>query len=124
MDKGFGQNVQWDIPLLEGYNYSFLKNISKRESMDTNLWDAVNPSIVSTIFKNKSSIVIVSGWSYFSDILTIVTACLLGRRIWLRAENPLNQELKKSSKTLFIKKLILGKLLFPLIDKFLYIGTE
>src|SRR6202453_2686290 len=24
VDKGFGVHVQWDTPLLEGYNYSFL----------------------------------------------------------------------------------------------------
>lgn len=28
IDKGFGVEVKWDIPLLEGYNYKFLKNNS------------------------------------------------------------------------------------------------
>jgi hypothetical protein len=26
-DPGFGKNVEWDIPLLEGYEYRFVKNI-------------------------------------------------------------------------------------------------
>ena len=25
-DPGFGKNIAWDIPLLEGYNYTFIKN--------------------------------------------------------------------------------------------------
>lgn len=28
-DPGFGKTIQWDIPLLDGYNYEFLENISK-----------------------------------------------------------------------------------------------
>ncbi len=27
-DPGFGRAVQWDIPLLEGYEYEFLRNSS------------------------------------------------------------------------------------------------
>ena len=26
-DPGFGKKVEWDIPLLEGYNFQFLKNL-------------------------------------------------------------------------------------------------
>jgi len=36
----------------------------------------------------------------------------------------LNQELKKSRKALFVKKIVLRYLLFPFIQKFLYIGSE
>ena len=27
-DPGFGKNINWDIPLLEGYSYSFVENSS------------------------------------------------------------------------------------------------
>ena len=124
LDKGFGQNVKWDIPLLEGYSSTFLKNLSKRKSLSNRMWDAVNPSVLNTLFKNDATIVIVNGWSYFSNLLTIATAKLLGKKVWLRAENPLNQELNKNKKSLFIKKVVLRYLLFPFIDKFLYIGTQ
>ena len=26
-DPGFGKKVQWDVPLLEGYDYQYLENI-------------------------------------------------------------------------------------------------
>ena len=124
MDVDFNQNVKWDIPLLDGYNYTFLKNISGRKSMSNQLWDVVNPSVVETLLRRKPQIVVVNGWSYFSNLLTIFFAKLFGRKVWLRAENPLNQELKKSKKSLFVKKTILKYLLFPFIDRFLYIGSE
>lgn len=123
-DVGFNQKVKWDIPLLEGYNYSFLKNISGRKSLSNRFWDVVNPSLVHTILKRKPSIVIVNGWSYFSNLLTIYTATILGKEVWLRAENPLNQELRKGRKVLFLKKIVLRYFLFPSIDRFLYIGSE
>ncbi|KAA9036401.1 glycosyltransferase family 4 protein [Ginsengibacter hankyongi] len=124
VDVGFGQPVKWDIPLLEGYSATFLKNISGRKSLSNRIWDVVNPSVVTSLFKRDASIVIVNGWSYFSNLLTIIAAKMLGKKVWLRAENPLHQELKKSRNALRIKAVILKYLLFPFIDKFLYIGKE
>jgi glycosyltransferase involved in cell wall biosynthesis len=124
MDKGFNQAVKWDIPLLQGYKYRFLKNISGRKSLSNRMWDAINPGVIKSLINDPSKIVIVNGWSYFSTLLTIFTGKILGKKIWLRAENPLNQEFGKSKKTLFVKKIILKLLLFPFINKFLYIGTE
>ena len=125
IDKGFGKTVQWDIPLLQGYKSVFLKNWSGRASMDNGFLDAVNPSVFSTLWKDKASIVIVNGWSYSSTWMAIIGAKLMGKKVWLRAESPLNQEMRKSKKLLFFKKILLGKFLFSLfIDKCLYIGTE
>ena len=27
-DPGFGKNISWDIPLLDGYDYCFIKNVA------------------------------------------------------------------------------------------------
>lgn len=124
VDVGFGRNVQWDTPLLEGYYYTFLKNLSKRKSLSNRMWDVVNPSVIKTLFQSNSSIVIVNGWSYFSNLLVIITAKLSGKKVWLRAENPLNQELLKNRKLRTVKKLILKFFLFPFVSKFLYIGKQ
>ena len=125
IDKGFGREVKWDIPLLQGYDSVFLKNYSRTQSMDNRFFDAVNPGVIASIRKDKAQVVLVNGWSYFSTILVIVAGRMMGRKIWLRAESPLNQELQKSSKVIRIKKILLGKLLFKrLVHRFLYIGTE
>ena len=33
IDQGFKQSLKWDIPLLEGYNFEFVPNISKNQSV-------------------------------------------------------------------------------------------
>jgi len=123
-DAGFGQNITWDTPLLDGYDYRFIKNYSKSKSLDNAFTDLVNPGVIKTLFHDKSKVVIVNGWAYFSVLLTIVFARLFGKQVWLRAENPLNQELRKSKKVLLLKKLFLKYFLFPWVNKFLYIGSE
>jgi glycosyltransferase involved in cell wall biosynthesis len=125
IDKGFGQEIKWDTPLLEGYKYFFVKDYSGTKSLDNNFFDIFNPGVIKILWKEKASIVIVNGWSYSSNLLTIFFARLFGKKVWLRAENPLNQESKKSKKILFVKKIFLKQFLFRFfIDKFLYIGKE
>ena len=124
-DKGFGRSVQWDTPLLSGYRYKFLRNLSRRTALDNHFLDAVNPGVIGILWKTRSSVVIVNGWSYCSNLLAIVFGRLFGKKIWLRAENPLNQELTKRPALLFLKKLFLKQLLIRLfVSKCLYIGKE
>jgi len=124
-DKGFNQKINWDTPLLEGYKFQFLKNYTKNLSMDNRFFDAINPSVVKVLMRSESKIVIVNGWSYFSNWLVFIFGKLFGKEIWLRAESPLNQELKLSKNKLFLKKFFLKHLLFKyFIHKFLYIGSE
>jgi glycosyltransferase involved in cell wall biosynthesis len=125
MDKGFGQAIQWDTPLNEGYTYRILRNFSRRKSLDSHLLDAINPGVINVLWKDKSPVVIVNGWSYGSSLLVIFFGRLFGKKIWLRAENPLNQELEKNRWIIFLKKILLKQILFRLfISKCLYIGTE
>ena len=124
-DKGFGQTVQWDIPLLNGYEYVFLKNYSGHQSLDNHFFDVFNPGIIKILWKEKAKYVIVNGWTYSSTLFAIFFSRLFGKKIWLRAENPFNQEKQKSRKTLLLKKLFLKHILFRFfVDKCLYIGTE
>ena len=43
-DPGFGKTINWDIPLLEGYEYSFVKNISL-EPGSYHFKGIINPSL-------------------------------------------------------------------------------
>mgnify|MGYP000853051249 FL=1 len=94
-DKGFGQEVKWDIPLLEGYESAFLKNSSSSKSMSTKFTDAINFDVFKVLRKEESDIVIVNGWAYMSDWFVLVSAKIFGHRVWMRAEMPWNQELMK-----------------------------
>lgn len=122
-DKGFGKEVKWDIPLLDGYSYQFLKNFSVSQSMDCKWYNAINFSILNVIRKTSSKILVINGWSYFSDWLVIIAGIFFRKQIWVRADNPLSQQIRMGWKST-IKKIIFKNVLFPCFDKFLYVGRE
>lgn len=125
IDKGFGKAIQWDTPLLEGYKSSFLKNYSTSKSMNCRFDDALNFGVWSVLRKSKSKTVLVNSWTYGSDLMVIFTALLFGKKVWLRAENPLNQELLKKGWKQKLKYYILKYIVFKMfVHKFLYIGSE
>jgi len=124
IDKGFETLVKWDIPLLEGYPFRFFRNYSWKPSIYSGFWGLINLGILKELVKTKKSIVWVHGWANFINIATIIFAKLRGNKVFLRGENPLNQELLKSGTNRLIKKVFLQYFLFKLIDNFLYIGKQ
>ena len=125
-DKGFGKNIKWDIPLLNGYNFEFLKNHSRSKGLNNDFFDAVNWSIIKVLQNNRNNIIIINGWSYLTDWLLLILAKFFGNKVWMRSEMPWNQELLKNNSfkkniKYFLFKHIIFKLL---IDKFLYIGSQ
>ncbi len=125
-DNGFGQKVTWDIPLLDGYDYVFLKNSSKSKGMNTRIFDAINWSIFKVLRNSEDKVVIVNGWAYLSDWFVLIASKLYRKKIWMRAEMPWNQEeLKPNSFKKSVKYLIFKYLIFKyFVDKFLYIGSQ
>jgi len=119
LDKQFGINVTWDIPLLNGYKYRFLKNYATTPAVSGKFWGLVNWGLIRYLIKNKPNIVVLHGWSYFSNILLLIVANILRIQIIMRAESPLIQELNKGKINKFLKYIILRQ-----CDKFLYIGKE
>ena len=124
VDKGFSTKIIWDIPLLGGYRHIFLNNLFLTTSLDNRFWSLINFSIVKSLFYDKSDIVIIHGWGYFTNFLAVITAKVLGKQVWLRGENPFNQEVKKPKLIRMMKKIILQFGLFKLVDRFLYIGSQ
>jgi glycosyltransferase involved in cell wall biosynthesis len=125
IDKQFGTNVKWDLPLLEGYKYKFLKNHSPKAGFYNGFWGIMNFGIWSELKKlPKKSIIVVHGWHPFSAIFTIIAAKILGHISCLRAESPLVHERNRSKSSLWIRKMVFKFFLFKFIDKFLYIGTQ
>jgi glycosyltransferase involved in cell wall biosynthesis len=121
-DEGFGREVQWDIPLLEGYRHEFLRNIA-RHPASSHFWGEVNPSLVAHIGRGSCDAVLVLGWQTFSQWLAILTARVRRIPVFVRGENPLNQELRKSAWKRGVKQVIM-RALFRCVSGFLYIGGE
>lgn len=123
IDKGFGREVKWNIPLLEGYRYKFFKNYSWKKSISRGFFGLMNFGTINKAYKQKKSVIVIHGWNYFTHVMVIIFGKIFGHTICLRAETPLNQELKKNKVKRFIKNIYL-KFLFLFVDKFLYIGYQ
>lgn len=122
-DTGFGRTVKWDIPLLDNYPYEFVENNSFNPSV-SNFFGLINYDLIKVLYQNELDVLIIHGWGFFSNIFAILIGKVTGVKVWLRAETPLNQERFHSSKSLFLRRIVLHYFLFKLIDKFLYIGQE
>jgi glycosyltransferase involved in cell wall biosynthesis len=119
LDKQFGLNINWDIPLLQGYKFIFLKNYSFKPAVSGSFFGLVNFGVINYLIKRKPEFIIVHGWSYLTNILLLLVAKMLQIKVILRAESPLSAEKNKSKFNHLIKKWIL-----EFSDRFLYIGVE
>ncbi|MBU2529694.1 MAG: glycosyltransferase family 4 protein, partial [Elusimicrobia bacterium] len=119
IDKGFGMAFKWDIPLLEGYNYKFLKTYFSILTGDS-LW-ALNLGIVKELWKGKYDAIIVHGYVSFSNWLAFFGAWLTKTPIIFRGETVLRPERSLYLKTI---KYIVLRILFKRIMAFLTIGSR
>lgn len=69
-DPGFGKTIEWDIPLLEGYDYTFVKNTSKSPGSKT-YRGIQNPSLIQEIVAWGADAVLVFGWKFKSHLQAI-----------------------------------------------------
>lgn len=124
IDKGFGVVVKWDIPLLEGYNYKFLKNNSWKPSIFSGFFGLINLEIFKELKNEKGNLLVIHAWNYLTHFLAIIYGKLAGLKICIRGDNPFNQEMSKNQNLIRLKKILLGKLLFKFIDYFLFVGVQ
>lgn len=118
-DKDFKKEIKWDIPMLDGYDYEFLPNISLKPNL-SNFWGLINPGVIKYLKKEYCDAVWIHGWNSFTNWIVMITCFLRGIPVLIRGESNLLHKsffLKEN-----IKKLVL-KNLFKKIAGFLSIGT-
>ena len=64
-DPGFGKSFQWDIPLLEGYEYSFVSNLGNNGK---SFFTVNNPTLIPEIQAWDADAVLIFGWNYRSHL--------------------------------------------------------
>lgn len=69
-DTGFKKQVEWDLPLLEGYDSKFVENISKDQGTH-HFYGIVNPHLIDTLQSYKPDAILVYGWAWKSHLKTI-----------------------------------------------------
>ena len=66
-DPGFEQDVSWDIPLLDGYDYAFVENTSSDPGTH-HFWGIAAPKLTDRVEEWEPDAVVVFGWNYQSHL--------------------------------------------------------
>ena len=66
-DPGFGKTIEWDIPLLDGYEYNFVENISAKPG--SHHYKGINnPTLIKEIKEWNADSLLVYGWNFKSHL--------------------------------------------------------
>lgn len=119
VDPGFGTAVQWDIPLLDGYPHTFLKN----ESPDpgTHHFRGIDaPEVIERISEWTPDALLVFGWNYRSHLRAL--RHFSGRvPVLFRGDSNLLDErpgFRRTARRLFLRWI------YRHVDIALYVGTH
>ena len=120
-DPGFGTHREWDIPLLDGYEYEFVKNISPNPG-SSHFKGIVNPDLIEKILGYGAGALLVFGWAFKSHLK--VLRYFKGKiPVYFRGDSTLLDEpdgfsFKKTLRRLFLTWV------YRHIDVAFYVGTN
>jgi glycosyltransferase involved in cell wall biosynthesis len=118
-DIKFNQNIKWDIPLLEGYEYEFVKNTSKKQGSH-GYKGIINPDLNKQIEKWGANAVLIFGWNFHSHLRAM--RYFKGKiPVFFRGDSTLIDE-KPGIKTILRRTFL--KFIFRKIDFAFYVGTN
>lgn len=118
-DPGFGKVINWDIPLLDGYEHEFIENISRNPGSH-HFRGIDNPSLISAIESWQPDAVLVFGWSFKSHL-----KCLRYFHnkipVFFRGDSILGPALPAIKS--FARKFVL-KWVYRHVEKAFYVGSQ
>jgi len=118
-DPGFGQSRSWDIPLLEGYSYTFVYNKAKKPGSH-HFWGIQNPSLNKEVEIFQPDAILVYGWSFYSHLKLM--RYFKGKiPLWFRGDSNLLDEPAGFSWKKYLRRLVL-KWVCSHVDKAFYVG--
>lgn len=116
-DPDFQRAVEWDIPLLEGYEYEFVENTATDKGSH-HFNGIINPSIIDRIKDWQPDAILVYGWKFRSH-LKVLRYFKNKVPVWFRGDSTLLDE------KVNVKSKVRGKLLawvYKKIDLAFYTG--
>lgn len=119
-DPGFGQYRQWDIPLLEGYDYEFIENTSVQPGSH-HFKGIENPSLIKKIEGYDPDAILVFGWSFKSH-LKVMRHFKGKKKIIFRGDSNLLDEPPGFSFKKMLRRIFL-RWIYRYVDVALYTGS-
>lgn len=99
VDEGFGVNVEWDVPLLDGYRSSFLPRW-RDAGKEPGFWRPLNHGIFERLERGHFDAVWSHGYSTVNSLRVIASAAMLHIPVLLRAESTLHDRARSRAKLL------------------------
>ena len=116
-DEGFGKPISWDIPLLAGYEHSFVGN---NGNFGKGFWEVRNPGLIAEIRQWHPDAVLVYGWNFYSHLQ--VMRYFKGKKpVWFRGDSTLMAQSKR------IRKMMRGislRWIYSHVDFALAVGKQ
>jgi glycosyltransferase involved in cell wall biosynthesis len=116
---GFGVEFDWNVSLLDGYDYEFLPNVSSKPGL-ANFQGLDTPELSRRITKGKFDAVVVNGWHYKSAWQAIMTCWKTGTPVLARGDSHLHTPRHPLK---LIAKWPLYRSFIPRLDSCLPVGT-
>lgn len=117
-DNEFGRVVAWDIPMLDGYDYTIL-NCEKGIPMTS--WGSLTGKGVRAIIREKRpDAILLTGLTYQFYIAAYIEARKLGIPVWLRCETQDSAYTRSALKS--AGRSLVYRLAYLALDRIFYIG--
>lgn len=118
-DPGFGKKIAWDIPLLEGYEWEAIENVSKHPGSST--YQGINnPELINSIKAWEPNALLVYGWNFKSH-LKVLRHFKNKLPVFFRGDSTLLQP--RTSIRDIVRKIVLTYV-YQHVDIALYAGKE
>lgn len=118
-DPDFGATVKWDIPLLEGYVWEAVQNVSKNPT--SKRWSGIDcPNLIQQIKAFQPDAILIYGWNFKSHFM--VMRYFKGKiPVWFTGDSTLLDE--KPGIRKFARRVWLNKV-YSYVDKAFYVGSN
>lgn len=118
-DPGFNSTIEWDLPLLSGYNFQFVKNTSTTPGSH-HFNGIINPTLIGDIKTFEADALLVFGWNFNSHFKALR---YFHKRIpvFFRGDSTI---LNNHTWYKMLARKIFLKYVYKHIDFALYVGTE
>ena len=118
-DEGFGVEIKWDVPLLEGYKHEFLPAL--RDNATEGTFSPISRGLSHRLARGKFDVLWVHGYATVNQMQGILAAKSLGLPVLVRSESWLRDRDRSPAK--LAAKRIFFHALSHLVDAAVVTGT-
>ncbi|HZC44798.1 MAG TPA: glycosyltransferase family 4 protein [Acidobacteriaceae bacterium] len=111
-DKGFGAAIEWDVPLLGGYEHEFLPRLV--DSHDVSFFRPLNRGIFRRLQQGRFDVLWIHGYATLNSWMAMAAAKVLGIPVLLRTDSTLIDHPRGAA------RLALKNIFFRILRRFTY----